>query len=293
MKNFLLLLFMLYLKASAQNYNPFPTSGGEWREDTYSFGPFTVNHNPFVYKQAYDSTENSVVYSVIQQFWDTSTTPATGTGGVALIREQNQIIYCKDPFNIAEFKLYDFNLNVDDTFNILLSNGNNSYLVFSIDSALTGTGYRKAINLQLISGGFGILPSNLRWIEGIGDFYNGLLYHLQPPIDIYLSFLCYYENGIHLLYGYPGYCWITSQEEVNQLQMNIYPVPATDVIRIEFPLESRYEVTLFNTTGQRLNHYICQGSSFMLQRHQLKDGIYFLKADDGKKNTFRKIVFKS
>lgn len=77
----------------------------------------------------------------------------------------------------------------------------------------------------------------------------------------------------------------------NQLQLQIYPVPANNELVIEYEGISGYNVSLFNSLGQRvdLNSDVL-GNKMTLNTQALSNGIYFVQIENGQRKETRKII---
>ena len=73
--------------------------------------------------------------------------------------------------------------------------------------------------------------------------------------------------------------------------ISIFPNPAADNVLITFPIAGKYEISLFNSAGQRMgNPVLLNGDRFQLEISTLKAGIYFIHIATENSTETRKIV---
>ena len=79
-------------------------------------------------------------------------------------------------------------------------------------------------------------------------------------------------------------------DEVETLQVNIYPNPASRYLNIE-SAETLAEVTIYNTVGQKVIEQTVNGTTVRLDLGNLATGTYTLRISDAEGNlTTRKII---
>jgi hypothetical protein len=106
--------------------------------------------------------------------------------------------------------------------------------------------------------------------------------------------LSYYRLRVTDPDGKQSYSSIRSVNFENKLSgLSIYPNPATNYIRIELPNDGDYQVTLLNSSGQRINNTIVRNSHQVeLNVSDLKSGIYYFHIHHGEKIELLKFVIK-
>jgi len=62
----------------------------------------------------------------------------------------------------------------------------------------------------------------------------------------------------------------------HEKQIFIYPNPANDFLRIDFPASEVYEIAVMNVLGKELHTEDYSGNNFMLNTSLLPNGVYFL-----------------
>jgi hypothetical protein len=143
-------------------------------------------------------------------------------------REENGVVFMKKNINEAETKIYNFNLNVGEEFEI--KNPNYTFLikVLSIDSVtLNSSEKRKRLTI--------IIPpdtlTNTFWIEGIGSGSSPMNTNYMFVLDCWNDFNCFHEDGI--VQFQIGDCQLSSVKNTEQLGRSItsYPNPAKEQVR--------------------------------------------------------------
>ena len=167
----------------------------------------------------------------------------------ALIREDTTIgkvwykgLYVRNSIlDTMNFPLYDFSLNVNDTFNVSnMWSGYNGTTVLqnTVDSIYYIGGY-KCIRFKGKYGSFGF--ENYTFIEGIGGNLGVLWKQYSGPLQAqYL--LCSYKDGVQTFYRnkrHNGNCDVfNNSSSINGIEASsnlvaIYPNPSTDVLNID------------------------------------------------------------
>lgn len=189
-------------------------------------------------------------------------------------------VYCMT--NWGEVMLYDFNLQIGDTFRF----GNSffsqyAFVVDNVDSITLMNGEkRKHISL---SGGYE------EWIEGIGSTHGLFDAFMEVFIlDMGSSLLCFTENGTQK-YQDANYqnCFYSSvgiQENKREFTIQISPNPITNKSFISFTINQtqNLKINLFDIAGRHTQTIACtqfkEGENKMeWNASNLNSGIYFLK----------------
>ena len=301
MKKFILFIAFIIIYGSnySQTYYPFPDSNAVWSEiNGLDDPPWRIYHLFGLLNQ--DTIIDSIKYHKLFSFSDTIFTKenATFIGG---IREDSlKRVYYKgknifesfiwDYHPDEEKLLYDFSLNVGDTFRL-----NHSYafseghflVVSKIDSVLINNKYRKRIN-------FGDSSANwIRevWIEGIGNIPRGLLYTSDPntPIcDFNNTLICFKQNDI-LLYMDSAFskCYFyyddIKENETFEKNIKIFPNPVSNELTISFDKSTKATFFLYNIYGKLLKskHFFSNKTTLSLSGYS--DGIYYYSIKSGEK----------
>lgn len=255
-----------------------PLQGGM---EKYYFNGDTIISGE-LYNKIFDSTQNylgygisSLTYSEIFNYY------------VGCIREDTlaKRVYFINSLSDEEYLLYDFDLGVGDTLPFTYLNSWDVHTVFSVDSILVGSHYRK--RMQLYDNGM------LSLIEGIGS-NRGLFGRMDLPPLVDQSINCFTDNNVTTFFGDNPYMpdsinicnfmpatLVSIESNTKASDIIIYPNPATNELQAEFqnisPHKLRIEIISFN--GYKLvdcyavntNHHISIGVE------DLPQGCYFIK----------------
>ncbi len=195
------------------------------------------------------------------------------------IRENENKVYFYLFANEIEVLLYDFNLNVGESF--ISTHNSIEYQgcpiemeVSSIDTVSIENGeQRQRFNFS----------DGEKWITGIGSL-NGLIYvgAYQCVIDMYYDLSCCHENE-ELVFQSPNFdnCLINTvglNENSTQMHHSVYPNPFTQftVLNFDYSSSQTYRLQIINSTGQvvkRINQI--NSGKIEISGHQLNSGIYF------------------
>ena len=177
-----------------------------------------------------------------------------------------------------EYLLYDFDLNVSDTFESELLESNGKLVVTNIDSVLLDDGsIRRRTTLQCVGPSGNCFP--LFWIEGIGAECN--TFNLRDAcVDVIAEstkLLCFYQNNELLWYDTTQTsCFIsTSTKEVDELKgfIQLYPNPVYDILHIRSEELIKEMVIL-----DQFSHIIQQCSDCReIDLSGIYPGVYYLK----------------
>ncbi|MBS1596157.1 MAG: T9SS type A sorting domain-containing protein [Bacteroidetes bacterium] len=282
MRNLLLPLFTLsVLATSAQSNSYLPLNdstqiwyssycqcglgGGTRVTKTYHFGADTVIGS-FTYLKA-KATEGYDEY--IRQ--DTS---------------GRYYLYATD----REYLLYDFNAVAGDSFTVDPIS-HNYYKVDSTDAVLIDGSLRKRVwcktNYGLPQAPQGaIVP--IQWVEGVGSSM-GLISVFERSAGFVYSYCGVQKEGRKIYPDTVGKCDITTGViDLASQDLQISPIPATDVVAVSADSWMFDKIELINMQGQVLYTEI---ASHQLSLRSYSPGIYLLRMSDKEGNyTFRNIV---
>ena len=167
--------------------------------------------------------------------------------------------------------LYDFTLEVGDTFNVRDANPDN-IIEFYVDSV-------GEIELNEIMRKMIILKDNnnrkIEWIEGIGDIINGLrLFEYDINSNGSLSLQCFTENNVELF----GSCnTAINNSNSTAANINLYPNPFSDYLEIESNVKLIENLTLYSINGKVLFKSLNPNSHIRINTKSLLSGQYILK----------------
>jgi hypothetical protein len=266
-----ILLSIFIGSASAQSYQPFPTTdAGYWLysfKDSLGFFP-TSPTEYYLYGDTIISSNNYKRVGI---------TNAIYTGA---IREANKVIYFVPDTSNVEVVLYDFNLLLGDT--VVSTYGNHTcdpdtFIVQNVDSIVCSDGFHRRL----------YLGNNIQWVEGIGS-YN---YLLEPFNKFCLSgndsLLCMRSDNFTL----DGWDCSVGIVELLSTDVNIHPNPTQDWITVSLEEGTATSVSIRNSLGQLLlSDKKPSTNQVELDLSSYPTGIYFLQLEvDGQVIT-KKVV---
>ena len=264
MKKLLLFIVIFPILCSAQTEYPLVKDGAVWRK-TYSKMPimpgdfYTIDFYQYVmqgdtiidslsynklYSENYDSIHNPIQYvGAIRE---------TADNKVWFIKSSDwQFKYSAGIIpNNTEILLYDFGLQVGDTFTTIESD---NHIVESIDSILVEGVYRKKWNFMSFF-------SQREWIEGIGDM-KGFFFPLLTEFEDYQVLTCYEDNNTFWLnpelaeHGVGCYTVGVKENQtfINAPQVKVFPNPVSQSLNFEFVNSIlNKKIIIYNSLGKQL-----------------------------------------
>ena len=285
----LLLSLLLYFASSLTMAQVWAPSGATWHYDWFSMwysgyvkiqytGDTTVAGKSckILKKERYSYDWNQHTYS-------------TDLIGFEYTYEENNTIYYyrNDQF----FKLYDFNATAGGSWEI---SGWGGPLCDSIGSAVvdsTGMTTINSVSLKYLK----VSPGpNSYWafssdtiIERIGC----LGYMFPEPtclVDVYEggALRCYYDDsfGLYERGSTPACDYITglADNHPERFFFNVYPVPATSSITLEFTkyVKGKSMIEIFDILGNRMKKIATDKVKLIIDVEDLKSGFYFISVTD-------------
>ncbi|HOW26474.1 MAG TPA: T9SS type A sorting domain-containing protein [Bacteroidales bacterium] len=257
----------LWVDAEYINFGPGFTTAYRFQDDTII--------GAYEYKELYKTDDISL----------------TDWGLRGWMREEDKIVYFKDPYwDDDEYILYDFNLEMGDTFNFIKYPW--PMIVESIDTVILLNGELKK---RIILDCFG---DSEEWIEGIGST-RGLTKVTEgiDVSDLWYWLNCFFENDIlkyeqfFLIYD----CFFnTTGIDKNTLDQKIVvsPNPFSDytTFKYELPESGVIHLTIVNHLGQEVGVLIHETQP--AGKHQvqwnvkgLSEGVYFYHLTMNKQQT--------
>ncbi|MFN5983157.1 MAG: T9SS type A sorting domain-containing protein [Fluviicola sp.] len=181
----------------------------------------------------------------------------------------------------TEIVLYDFGLEVNDTFRIVYSNS--LLRVTSKDSILIeGTYYDRFFFEHDSSDIEYWLPYNYHWIAGIGSSMGFFPYYNN--FEQRIEFNCFHDDyDIFDYFPIGNNCYFGQLSELSQSNFSIYPQPFTNA----FTISSRSELTsplsyqLVDVFGRIHLQGKLENQTQTIDAKDLPAGMYFLKIDNG------------
>lgn len=187
--------------------------------------------------------------------------------------------------------LYDFNLELGDTFTV------NDYcylMVNNIDSVLLLNGeYAKKLTLMTNEDPSGI---EINWLEGIGSDQGLTGYFTCGASNSFTELICFRKNE-ELLYPAEGltcYINVTSVEDINDKSyFKINPTLVKSKLKVTSSEKFlNKELKLFSYTGQLMVSIYVESLEFQIDISHLQDGIYFLSIADKDGIIYTKSIVK-
>jgi len=281
---FLLLIFTNGF-ANGQIF-PLPSPGAKWNVLINNFG---LNQCTIKYEYQKDTFMCGYNYALIS-----NQNQGCSWWSPIMIRHVGNLVYGRlyDCSN-TEYLLYNFNLNVGDTF-IANVNLNDTAVVTSVALVQLPDG---SIRKHFILHSIGLLPMPYYWIEGIGDLTN--LYYMYNFPDPVLNLLCF-EDSTGLVYknSFWNTCDTTiiagmDQHDNNVPLFTIYPNPFTTETLITFSETQRSAIiTITDLLGRQVRKTNFSGMKWKLERESLKSGIYLVQVNDGNHYYASKLIIQ-
>jgi hypothetical protein len=178
--------------------------------------------------------------------------------------------------------LYDYDLQIGDTVPTTFTSPDRKQTVTATDSVtFRGKKYRRfmlktngmsgATLIEGVGNANGFIEQHIGFFEGgdvLSDFCNSDYNNCSGPLALKV------EESNH-----PA------------LQVNIYPNPFTDETTLSFSTEQpKRRAILYNVLGMELQSYNCSGIELLIQKEELKNGVYFLKIINGNNAVTQKLV---
>lgn len=177
----------------------------------------------------------------------------------------------------TDYLLYDFALNVGDTFTVEASESwfeARDLVVTTVDSiVLMDQTKRKRLVLSCMDG-----TGEIVWVEGIGDLMGLLSVKRSCLIDVNERLLCFSEQG-EVLYQNSSAtdCWeTTSTENLERKKVNIHPNPTSDNLIISGMNHTEaIRYTIYSAAGVKMDAGEIRGNNIPV--HTLSPGVYVLE----------------
>jgi hypothetical protein len=316
----LLLMFTFLANVNAQDYIPFPKDTAQWSVRSIYAPPYpdpstmgTVHLNI-----KGDTIINNLKYSKVYKTANEDYYAPNQLIKCFIREDTAKKVFVKYPDNsndfidTAEFVLYDFGLNVGDTFTtkMLNINGNIQPLKFnmvSIDSTNTNNGYRRIHKLNIIQTTedvpvYNCFDTAFYFIEGIGSnigpFYIEMLKDCNLiGIGVDYDLLCFQTNFNYIIGGTNCH-QVTDIEEVENMEefISAMPLPAKDQVTFKYKLPKNTKnafLNIYDVMGRVIsNNSIDIGKEELdISTAELNNGIYFYGLSlDGKLGAVKKMI---
>jgi hypothetical protein len=301
-----LVLLFFFNNPSYSQRTPLPTDSAQWVYKGFANG---ISDSVYIYRVKGDTILDSKTYSKVYKSNDNDTNyySTNETIHCFIRNDTNKRAYVRYPPNYcndsSDILLYDFSLNVGDTFNIPLLQPIIS--LPCIDTTFTFIVTNRADNVELLSNYYGSqlqlkifnnqqyyecwgntcpeeMDDFLIWNEEIGSrlhttFYNEYEYCACCSPWLYSGFKieCFWEKGKWI----NGPCALWGIDEETFHITNISPNPFSQYTQIT--LNQTYQnitLAVYDIQGKLLvQQQYKDCDKIQLSRNQLSNGLYFLK----------------
>lgn len=188
--------------------------------------------------------------------------------------------------SIYEILMYDFNLNLGDTFYL-----SDKYIPqFATKLVVTYITYEKMLNgqyrkrMKLIN--FDYQGFTEKWLEGVGDLLHSVLYLFEPSFgnpEVGAGIVCF-EDSSGLIYKTIDFdCdslpYYHGPGAINQESLKfsfINPNPVRDISILKVPTREIYNLEIFDVFGRKVLQKEIK-DDFQIKRSEFKQGMYVFR----------------
>lgn len=275
----------------AQTYFPMPTANATWTVVEYGYGTIPPETGVTHFGLSGDTTINSLTYHKIY----------FNQGGLGFVNPENEFnlqtavlfgVFREDaskkvwfrqlPFDSEDELIYDFALNLGDTFCFQDEPcGVLCHPVSLVDSILIDGNYRRQIH-------FNYNGQEEKWIEGIGSAYDNWDGHWCFAGDIAWVLNCYHENGV-TLYGTCDYPTGVAEISGESNAPEIFPNPFTGFLTIRHEADDA-KITVENLLGATILSQNLSSGDSQINLSCLTNGIYRLHYHAKNQDRFFKMI---
>ena len=290
MKKLTTLFLALFISAfqfiNSQEYHPLIEEGKSWDDITCLMCGICPNHAKRYFYTGQDTLINGLVYSNIGHYnfigfagvetcppYSVDTIPFTGTEFMHEDTTERKVYIWKN--NQPEL-LYDFSLQVGDT---LIS----EWVTFSYGFVVA-----EIEDVELLNG-----ETRKRWVfeseewgGEIGAYIEGIgmetgLFGDFVQFEWWSELMCVQIDGEQLWDGgfssWGGCYGLVGEDEIATEDLQIYPNPASDFIRISIPENiDMAGLKIFNSLGQVVFEGLIQSENAIIDVSKLGQGMYFV-----------------
>jgi len=186
------------------------------------------------------------------------------------------------PYGTTDFLLFDFALNVNDTFCFRGNPCGESCLpVTQVDSILVDGNYRRQIH-------FSYIGIEEKWIEGIGSTSGNWLGDWCVIGNISFELNCYKEKGT-FSFGPCNYPIGIDELNIENKAPRIFPNPATNLLYID-NLKTGTVIKIIKALGQVVYSQKAIFTNNTINIENLEKGFYFLQCSSPKKESMLKFI---
>ncbi len=272
---YLLIVLICFLQL-ALNAQSLLSEGNQWFITTSTFVP-TPNTRTNAFRIGSDTVFNNVVYKKIERINDSLQVSWMDIGRYIREEDEQKVYVFRE--NFGETMLYDFSLEVGDTFQTSCCN----LIVTEIDSIQLLNGEMRK-KLKLVSDPPAAIQVPSYWIEGIGSNFGLLDYDcftcLAGLIDANSYLSCFQQNN-ELVYvsENANQCWVVSltDEMLNKTAIDLFPNPFQDKITITSSVgHTINQIQIFSTMGQLIRTIQIADNNAELDMSELGSGAYYI-----------------
>lgn len=221
------------------------------------------------------------------------------------IRSEGLKVFYKETETSTARELYDFGLEVGDTFDFELEFYgeifNAQLSVTQIDIIeINGHPHKRFLFSNELPENYPVtLGSVLKeeWIEGVGSLRSPIFPAKAFTIDTewgeQIDLTCSFVNEMHYFHHeYYEDCYnhdVLGIEEIRQNQFEIYPNPVKNEMQIVSTHSGVYDIEITNALGESISKSQLIGANTSINVEELAKGIYFLRI--GYRNSWQTIKF--
>lgn len=261
----LLIFFLLVISKLifAQSYNKFLDASVWYQNVNYGW----TGNVTYPYNQDDDTVINSITYSKINS-----------SSYVCALREDtiNKIVYKVDPGDTLEYKLYNFNLALLDTFSVRIMGTYYPGYVQVVDTVMTLQGPRKRFKWNINIG-----STRQIWvIESVGSLDDPIKLFF-PILDPVYSLVCTYQNELQVYQNSSGLscpsittALIEAQQE--KTMFTLYPNPNNGHFKIKLAESGNYRLDILNPLGQLVQQEFVVSGEHTIHLNS-KRGLYSIR----------------
>lgn len=289
----LLIVFSVFIGHSlfSQPYQPLLEEGNVWSVDIY-FEPFDPPSPPYSWTETWQITLGDIEIIDGRSYYRMSTDQQP----TCLLREENGIVYKYEPTLNMDSILFDFNLEVGDTFNLIGSaydswDSNCSGLMqflYETDLHVQQVDYlelagelRKVITFQEWNN-----YQQLQWIEGIGNISGFDLIWEMMDITSGSMLVCFTDNATTYFFNDATSCDNTTLglDDIFISQIILYPNPVTNISYLRFPENTTKNlVKIFDINGSLIKQQSTNNGYILIKNSDYSSGIYFYQVYSNEK----------
>lgn len=283
-----ILMIFLFQKphAQAQTYVPFPEDSAIWNVVEYGYGTIPPETGTWHYGIKGDTILSNILYHQLRVNGgslgsinpESDFNPATSLYFGGIREDSLKRIYLRKSTDTTEIVLYDFSLNVGDTFCFRSQPcGTNCLPVVAIDSIQVGNSYRKQFH-------FSFNGQQEKWIEGIGSLHETWDGSWCFAGNIEWTLNCYKEKQFPL-YGACNYP-VSIQEPKELCKINSLHKPGQGLIEVNLQTckteDGNLQVTIYDGLGKKIKEQTMSGVSELvsISTDDLLPGIYFVRLNN-------------